>query len=125
MTDKLSSSERVEKAFIFISGLSRECRKGLTAKIERDYRGIAPDTIGVVVRKETEAWFAARDRNIRLSFNDVATVRPGEVRITYLGSTKDAHFKIHVDGQFTIVESSGKAYLKSINFNVDKKKFTR
>lgn len=125
MTDKLSNSELVEKTFVFISTLTRECRKALTAKFEHEHKGIALDSVEAVLKKEVEAWFAARDRNVKLAFANTVIGKPGDVRITYTGATKDARFKIHVDSLFTIVEPSQKAYLKSLNLNIDKREFTR
>lgn len=45
----------------------------------------------------------------------------------YSGANKDAHFKFHVDGQFTITgsEPNSPAYLRNINVAVDKREFTR
>ena len=127
MTDKFTSSKLVEKTFVYISSLTGECRKGLIMKFEREHKGMPFDSIEVIMRKEIESWFAIRDRNVKLNFTNTMVGRPGEILVTYSGSTKNAHFKIHFNSLFTIVISSGKAlsYIKSLNVNVDKREFTK
>ena len=127
MTDKLTGSDLVEKTFVYIASLTRECRKALTMKFEREHRGMPFDSVEAVMRREVESWFNARDRKIKLSYAQSAAGNPGEIGVTFLGETKDAHFKINVDGLFTLVGSSGKpsSYLKSLNLSVDKRDFKK
>jgi hypothetical protein len=79
------------------------------------------------MRKEVEAWFAERDKNIIVRHEKSDKGRPGEILMTYAGTSKDAHFKFRVDAQFTLAGSSEKApaYLKVLNVNVDKRDFTK
>lgn len=127
MTDKLSGPELVEKTFVYIAGLARDCRKAVTVKFEREHKGIPFDSAEAVMRREVESWFATRDRNVKLSCEESMTGRPGEILVTYSGATKDTRFKIHVNGLFTLTGSSGKAssYLRNLNLSVDKRDFTR
>jgi hypothetical protein len=127
LTDKLTSPELVEKAFGYISVLTKECRKALTIKFEREHKGIPFNSVEAIIRKEVEAYFTTRDRNVKLSYTNSSVVRPGEILVTYSGATKDAHFKMYVNGLFTLGSSSNVAssYLKSLNLNVDKRDFTR
>ena len=127
MTDKLTSPELVEKAFGYISVLTKECRKALTIKFEREHKGIPFNSVEAIIRKEVESYFTTRDRNVKLSYTNSSVVRPGEILVTYSGATKDAHFKMHVNGLFTLGGSSSVApsYMKSLNLNVDKRDFTR
>lgn len=96
-------------------------------KFEREHRGIPFDSVEAVMRREVESWFTMRDRNIRLSYTKSMIGKSGEILITYSGATKDAHFKINVNGLFTLIDSSSKApsYIKSLNLQVDKRDFTR
>lgn len=127
MTDKLTGSGLVEKAFIYIASLARECRKALTMKFEHEYKGISFDSTEAIIRREVESWFTARDKNIKLSHAQSVTGKSGEISVIFLGSTKDAHFKIHADAFFTLAGSSNKAssYLKNLNLSVDKREFTK
>ena len=127
MTDKLTGSELVEKAFVYMTGLTKECRKALTGKFEREYRGIPFDSVEAAIKKEAESWFTMRDRNIKLTYSNTIVGKAGEILVTFAGATKDAHFKVNINGIFTLVNSSGQSlsYLKSMNVNVDKRDFTR
>lgn len=117
----------VEKAFFYITMLARECRKALAMKFEHEYKGIPFDSVDAVMRREVESWFAMRDRNVKLTHTQSTTGKAGEILVVYSGATKGAHFKIQINGLFTLVGSSGKAasYLKNLNINVDKRDFTK
>jgi hypothetical protein len=127
LTDKLKGSERVEKTFGYISALTKECRKALTTTFERDHKGLPFDAIDSVLRRDVEAWFTNRDRNIELNHEESKVGKPGELLVTYGGSTKETCFKIHINGSFTVAGASRKspAYLKSWNLSVDKREFTK
>ena len=127
MTDMKSGPELVEKAFIYMTNLSKECRKALNAKFGQTYKGIAFDSIEPAMRKEIESWFTERDRNITIKHEKSSVGRPGEILITYAGANRDAHFKFHVDGVFTLAggSSNSPSYVKNINITVDKRDFTR
>lgn len=127
MTDTQSSAKLVERTFIYLTSVTKECRKVLTELFEQKHKGIPFDSVEKVMRQEIESWFSRRDKNIKLSYDTSLKGRPGQISMTYLGVTKDAHFKIHVDSIFTLAGSSNNAssYLKSLNLNVDKRDFTR
>lgn len=127
MTDKPTGAERVEKTFQYLQALTKESRKALTTKFAQEHKGRPFDAIDAVLRDEVEAWFTNRDRNIVLHHEESRVGRPGELRVTYGGSTKDACFKIHVNGAFSLAGSVKRspAYLKSLSLSVDKREFTR
>ena len=125
MTDKLKGSEYVEKTFVYLTALTKECRKALTTKFECEHKGLAFDSLNLVIRGDIESWFASRDRNIELNYGESLVSRLGELFITYLGSTKDTRFTIHIKAVFTLAGSSNTSpsYLKSLNLSVDKREF--
>jgi len=127
LTDAPSGRQLVEKAFVYMTTLSKECRKGLTNRFEQEDRGLQFGSIEPTLRKEVEAWFANRDRNITVKHESSSRGRPGEVLMTYSGMNKDAHFKFRIDAQFTLAGAgdNAPAYLKSLNVNVDKRDFTK
>ncbi len=127
MTDAPTGRELVEKAFIYMTNLARECRKSLTASFQQSHKGIPFDSVEPTLRKETESWFTNRDKNITIKHENTTKGRPGELTLTYSGATKDAHFKFQVAALFTLAGSSvnAPAYLKTINVNVDKRDFTK
>jgi hypothetical protein len=127
VTDVKSGPELVEKAFAYMTNLSRECRKALNTKFGQAYKGISLDSVEPAMRKEIESWFAERDKNISIKHEKSSSGKPGEVMITYSGTNKDAHFKFNVDGAFTLAGGSptSPVYVKNINVTVDKRDFTR
>jgi lysine/ornithine N-monooxygenase len=127
LTDTSSGAKLVERTFVYLSSVTKECRKAVSENFEQAHKGIPFDSVDKVMRQEIESWFSKRDKNIRLSHDRSLRGRPGEILVTYSGATKDAHFKIHVDGVFTLAGSSNNApsYLKSLDLHVDKRDFTR
>ena len=127
MTDTPSGRELVEKAFVYMTTLSRECRKAVTSSFQQKHKGLSFDQVEPVMRKEIESWFMERDRNLKIEHEKSASGRLGEITMTYAGSSKDAHFKFRVDSLFTITSPSSNApsYLKSMNLYVDKRDFTK
>lgn len=127
MTDTPSGRELIEKAFVYMTALSKECRKGLTASFEQHHKGLSFDRVEPILRMEITDWFKGRDRNVKIQHEKSVTGRPGEIMMTYTGSSKDAQFKFHVDSVFTLAGSApvSPSYLKSMNVYVDKRDFTK
>ncbi len=127
LTDTHSGEKLVEKTFMYLTSTTKECRKAMTEQFGQQHKGIPFDTVERVLRQEIESWFSKRDKNITLSYDKSAFGKPGEILVTYSGATKDAHFKVHVNGVFTLTGSSNNApsYLKSLNLYVDKRDFTK
>jgi hypothetical protein len=128
LTDTPSNKELVEKAFVYMTNLSKECRKTLSAKFEQAHKGISFDSVEPTMRKEIESWFAERDRNVKVRHEKSIAGRPGEIMMTYVGENKDAHFKFRVDALFALGSSgagNAPSYLKSLNVSVDKRDFMK
>jgi len=116
----------IEKTFVYVTTLGRECRKALSSHFEKN-KGIPFDNIEPMMRKEIESWFAGRDKNISVKFEKSSGGRPGEVQMTYSGSSKGAHFKFTVDAIFSLAgqTANSPSYLKGVNVNVDKRDFLK
>lgn len=127
MTDSPSGRELVEKTFVYMNTLGRECRKALTDKFGKEHKGLPFDSVEPTMRKEIESWFAGRDKNITIRHESSKSGRPGEISLAYTGENKGAHFKFQVDGQFTLAGTNPNApsYVKSVNVYVDKRDFTK
>jgi len=128
LTDKLTGRKLVEKTFSYVVSLTKEGRRPLTMRFERDNRGIPFDTAEALVTKEIESWFANRDRNLQIRLEKSIKGKAGEIFQTYTGATKDARFKIHADAIFTLTDQSNKAspsYLKNLNLYADERDFSR
>ena len=98
----------------------------MTSSFEKN-KGIPFDTVEPTMRKEIESWFAGRDKNISVKFEKSVGGRPGEIQITYSGSSKGAHFKFTVDALFSLAgqTANSPSYLKNVNVNVDKRDFMK
>jgi len=127
MTDVLTGRELVEKTFVYMTNLSRECRKVLTQRFGQEHKGIPFDNVEPTMRKEIENWFSEREKNISITHERSNPGRPGEVNLTYSGASKDARFKFHVNALFSVTgpSSTSPCYLKTINVSVDKREFSR
>jgi len=101
LTDAPSGRQLVEKTFVYMTNLSKECRKALTSKFEQEHKGVPFESVEPTMRKDIETWFAERDKNINVKHEKTDKGRPGEILITYGGTSKDAHFKFQIDAQFT------------------------
>jgi len=127
LTDTMTGRQLVEKAFVYLTTLTKECRKALTITFEHEYKGIPFDSIETTMKREIESWFSRRDKNISITHDKSLKGRPGELLMTYSGLTKGAHFRVHVESLFTLTGSSSNApsYLKSLNLYVDKRDFMK
>jgi lysine/ornithine N-monooxygenase len=127
MTDTPSGRELVEKTFVYMTTLTKECRKAVVTRFEQQHKGLSFDVVESILRKEIESWFTERDRNVRVHHEKSNMGRPGEIMITYSGSTRDARFKFHVDSLFTLTGAApnSPSYLKSMNVYVDKRDFEK
>ena len=127
MTDTPSTRALVDKAFAYLGSLTKECRKAVSAKFEREYKGMPFSSNEPTLRKEIEAWFADRDKSVTVKHEKSSDGKPGEIIITYTGTTKDAHFKFQVGALFTPTGASrdAPAYLKNMIINVDKRDFSK
>jgi len=127
MTDTPSGRVLVEKAFVYMTALAKECRKGVSTSFEQHHKGLSFDQVETTLRKEITSWFMERDRNLKVQHEKSATGRPGEIMMTYAGTSKDARFKFHVDSVFTLAGSTltSPSYMKSMNVYVDKREFTK
>jgi hypothetical protein len=127
MTDTPSGRELIEKTFVYMTALAKECRKGITASFEQHHKGLSFDKVESTLRMEIAAWFKERDRNLKIQHEKSVTGRPGEIMMLYTGTSKDARFRFHVDSVFTLAgsTSASPSYLKSMNVYVDKRDFTK
>ena len=127
MTDTPSVRELVEKAFVYMTTLTRECRKGVVTNFERTHKGLRFDLAEHTLRQEVESWFSGRDRNLKIQHEKSIMGKPGQIVMTYTGSNRDARFKFHVDSVFTLAGTApdSPSYLKSMNIYVDKRDFIK
>jgi hypothetical protein len=127
MTDTPSGRELVEKTFVYLTALSKECRKRVASSFEQQHKGLRFDQVEPTLRTEILSWFKGRDRNLKIQHERSVSGRPGEIMMIYAGASRDARFKFHVDSVFTLSgsEAASPSYLKSMNVYVDKRDFTK
>jgi hypothetical protein len=105
----------VEKTFVYMGSLVKECRKAVTLKFEREHKGIPFDTAEGILSKEVNP-----GAETRISTKPYVTDgKAGEIIITFSGATKDAKFKLY-NGLFTLADQQSNLYLKTC-LNVDKR----
>ena len=127
MTDTPSGRELVEKVFVYMTTLAKECRRGVGMSFEQHHKGLSFDQVEPTLRKEITSWFSERDRNLKVQHEKSSIGRPGEIMMTYTGVSKDARFKFRVDSIFTLAGSApaSPSYLRSLNVYVDKRDFSK
>ncbi len=126
MTDTLSGRAIVQKTFVYVDSLGKECRKALTADFNKSHKGARFDTISQLLRQGVLDWFARRDRNLSLVHGSTDDGKLGEVRMLFQGEAKRVSFKIRFDASFTISGQSrdSQCFLKGVNVSVDPRDFS-
>ena len=123
MTDLLGGKEDAQRILAYAESLAKESRKGLTVEFNQKHKGIPFKTTMQVLRDSLLAWFARRDKNVRVTFETSNSTRLGEVRAVFTGEAKKVRFKIHVDAMFTMAGGSSEespCYLKELNVSINR-----
>ncbi|MBM3897580.1 MAG: hypothetical protein FJ358_03530 [Thaumarchaeota archaeon] len=124
MTDALTAKELVEKTYLYLDKLTKECRKDVMDDLSK----ARPANVNELARAVSYAmleWFGRRDRYIRIMFDPRSvrdTPEPGII-ITFTGENKDAMFKFTTHIIYYMAGSV--CYTKNISINVDKRDFTK
>lgn len=124
MTDILSAKELVEKAYLYVDRLTKECRKDVMDDLSKARPANANELARTVSNAILE-WFNRRDRYIRIMF-DPRTVKdtsePG-ILMPFTGESKDAAFKF--SSHITYYIAGNVCYVKNLGIDVDKRDFKR
>lgn len=124
MTDALTTKELVEKMYMYVDRLTKECRKDIMDDLTKERPANANDLARVVSNAMLE-WFGRRDRYIRIMFDPRMvrdTPEPG-IMMTFTGENKDTTFKFTL--HITYYMAGSVCYTKNININVDKRDFKK
>ncbi|SRR6266540_2550314 len=126
MTDAPNRKEDVQRILDYADAVAKESRKALTAEFSQQHKGIPFSRAQQVLKESLLAWFGRRDKNLKVTCEEMNSAKPGEVRAVFVGETKKVRFKLHADATFTLaggaVESP--SYLKELNVTVDRRAFT-
>ncbi len=128
MTDPQSAKELVEKAYIYIDRLTKECKKSLMPKFISEKRTGSIDELIQYSAHEVEAWFWARDRGLGLKANSALAKKGprGDFHVILSGKNKDAKFELNFDVDTVPNATTPDAYLiRNFNISAEKSKFSR
>lgn len=120
MTDQLTGKEDVHRILAYAESIAKESRKALTIEFNQKHKGIPFNTVSKTLQDSLLAWFARRDKNVKVTPGPVNVTRPGEVRAVFNGEAKKVRFEIHADATFTLPGGSGGSpcYLKELNVTI-------
>ncbi len=126
MTDPSSGKESVQKTFVYVDSVGKECRKALTTDFGQSHKGVRFDAVSQMLQQGVLDWFVRRDRNLKLVHESTDDSRLGEVRMLFKGEAKRVRFKIRFDASFTLTGQSrdSQCFLKAVNVSVDPRDFS-
>ncbi len=122
MTDQLTGKQDVQRILGYAESIAKEARKALTIEFNQKHKGIQFNTASKILQDSLLAWFARRDKNVRVTPGPTNTTRPGEVRAVFNGEAKSVRFEIHADAMFTLTGAStdSPCYLKELNVTISR-----
>ncbi len=120
MTDALSGKADAQRVLVYAEALAKESRKALTAEFNLKHKGIPFNTMPQLLRDSLLAWFARRDRNLKVTAESIDGATLGEVRATFRGESKKVSFRLHAYAKFTLAVGSVESpcYLKELNVTI-------
>ena len=124
MTDQLTAKHLVEKTYLYLDRLTKECRRDIMDDLSKERPANANELARVVSNAMLE-WFGRRDRYIRIMFDPRMvrdTPEPG-IMMTFTGENKDTAFKF--TSHITYYMAGNVCYTKNISINVDKRDFNK
>jgi hypothetical protein len=125
MTDAPNRKEDVQRILDYAEAVAKESRRALTVEFNQQHKGIAFSKAAQVLQDSFLAWFNKRDKNLKVTYEQVTSARLGEIRAVFVGESKKVRFKLHADAVFTLAggAADSPSYLKELNVTVDKRAF--
>ena len=125
MTDALNRKNDVQRILDYAEAVAKESRKALTVEFNQQHKGVPFSKASQILQDSLLAWFDKRDKNLKLTYEQTSSVKPGEVRAVFVGESKKVRFKLHADAVFTLTggTADSPSYLKELNVTVDKRAF--
>ncbi len=119
-TDALSKQADSQRIMVYAEVLAKESRKALTAEFNEKHKGMPFNTTPSLLRDSLLAWFARRDKTLRVTSETAAAGTLGEVRASFRCNAKNMSFKILAHAKFTLSGGSAVSpcYLKELNVTV-------
>lgn len=122
LTDAPTGKEFVEKTFVYVDKLTKECIKDIMEDLSKKRPANANELARAVANTMLD-WFERRDRYMRIMFDPRMvrdTPEPG-IMMTFTGENKDTVFKF--TSQITYYMAGNVCYTKNVNMSVDKRDF--
>jgi hypothetical protein len=122
VTDKLAGKDDVQRLLGYVESVAKESRKALTLEFNEKHKGIPFNSTPRVLQDSLLAWFSRRDKNLKLTAENVNSAKLGEVRAVFGGETKNVRFKVRADATFSLGGGSpdSPCYLKELNVSIDR-----
>ncbi len=126
MTDAPNRREDVQRILDYAEAVAKESRKALTVEFNQQHKGVPFTKASEILKDSLLEWFGKRDKNLKLTYEQSSSGKPGEVRAVFVGESKRVRFKVHADAVFTLAGGAAESpsYLKELNITVDKRAFT-
>ncbi|MEM3671052.1 MAG: hypothetical protein QW767_04830 [Thermoprotei archaeon] len=128
LTDPLSSKELVDKCYVYVDRVIKECRKSFLAQYAASKKKFAKSQLELSLGRDLESWFMRRDKLLNVKF-DPQSVRSGpkgDTHFTLKGATKDAKFVIHCDAETVKVPGDESSLiLSSANIHAERADFQK
>jgi hypothetical protein len=124
LTDQLTVKQLVEKTYLYLDRLTKECRRDIMEDLSKERPANANELARAVSNAMLE-WFGRRDKYIRIMFDPRLvrdTPEPG-IMMTFTGENKDVAFKF--TSHITYYMAGNVCYTKNISINVDKRDFNK
>ena len=126
MTDAPNRKEDVLRILDYADAVAKESRKALTVEFSQQHKGVPFSKASQVLQESLLSWFSKRDKNLKVTYEQSNSAKPGEIRSVFVGESKMVRFKIHVDAVFSLSGAGGESpsYLKELNVTIDRRAFT-
>jgi hypothetical protein len=126
MTDAPNRKEDVQRILDYAESVAKESRRALTVEFNQQRKGLPFSKASQVLNDSLLTWFKKRDTNLKVTYEQTSSSKPGEIRAVFVGESKKVRFKIHADAIFTLAGGAAESpsYLKELNVTIDRRAFT-
>lgn len=131
MTDPLSAKELVERSYLYVDRVLKECKKNHIPAILAQKEQLDENKLGDYLGTSLEEWFGKRDRllNIRWQRQPIKVGPKNDIHLVFSGKSKDAKFTLSCDAEvFPVTDKltgKRKFYIKSANLSTERSRFER
>jgi len=131
MTDPLSAKELLERSYLYVDRVLKECKKNYIPALLSQKKQLDEKELSEYLGISLEEWFGKRDKllNIKWQRQSIKIGPKNDVHLVFAGKSKDAKFTFNCDAEVFPVtdQSTGKKryFIKSTNLSTDRSRFVR